>query len=113
MARHAFGKSNICLPRLNVPCLNLSKRRELLGISRGGVARPAGLPQSERMQGTEGMYTAAHQATADRAASGSDIQPAALSPRRSPDWTPWRALATLAERWPVLRFDLRPTYGGS
>jgi hypothetical protein len=31
----------------------------------------------------------------------------------SADWTPWRALATLAERWPVLRFDLRPTYGGS
>ena len=31
----------------------------------------------------------------------------------SADWTPWRALATLAERWPGLRFDVRPTYGGS
>ena len=31
----------------------------------------------------------------------------------SADWTPWRALAALAERWPGLRFDVRPTYGGS
>jgi hypothetical protein len=31
----------------------------------------------------------------------------------SADWTPWRALATLAERWPGLHFDVRPTYGGS
>jgi hypothetical protein len=30
----------------------------------------------------------------------------------SADWTPWRALTALAERWPGLRFDLRPTYGG-
>jgi hypothetical protein len=29
------------------------------------------------------------------------------------DWTPWRALAALAERWPVLRFDVCPTYGAS
>jgi hypothetical protein len=29
----------------------------------------------------------------------------------SADWTPWRALAALAERWPGLRFDARPTYG--
>jgi len=29
----------------------------------------------------------------------------------SADWTPWRALATVAARWPALRFDLRPTYG--
>jgi hypothetical protein len=29
----------------------------------------------------------------------------------SADWTPWRALATLAECWPRLRFDARPTYG--
>ena len=28
----------------------------------------------------------------------------------SADWTPWRALATLAGRWPKLRFDTRPTY---
>ena len=28
----------------------------------------------------------------------------------SADWTPWRALATLAERWSVLRFEARPTY---
>ena len=28
----------------------------------------------------------------------------------SADWTPWRALATLARRWPTLRFDTRPTY---
>jgi hypothetical protein len=26
------------------------------------------------------------------------------------DWTPWRALATLAARWPALRFAVRPTY---
>ena len=30
----------------------------------------------------------------------------------SADWTPWRALAAVAKRWPGLRFDLRPTYGG-
>jgi hypothetical protein len=30
----------------------------------------------------------------------------------SADWTPWRALRALAERWPGLCFDLRPTYGG-
>ncbi len=29
----------------------------------------------------------------------------------SADWTPWRALATVAARWPALRFDVRPTYG--
>ena len=28
----------------------------------------------------------------------------------SADWTPWRALATLTARWPVLRFVVRPTY---
>jgi hypothetical protein len=31
----------------------------------------------------------------------------------SADWTPWRALEAMAERWPGLRFDVRPTYGGS
>jgi len=29
----------------------------------------------------------------------------------SADWTPWRALAAVAARWPALRFDIRPTYG--
>lgn len=29
----------------------------------------------------------------------------------SADWTPWRALAQVAARWPTLRFDVRPTYG--
>ena len=29
----------------------------------------------------------------------------------SADWTPWQALATVAARWPALRFDVRPTYG--
>ena len=29
----------------------------------------------------------------------------------SADWTPWRALAQVAARWPTLRFDTRPTYG--
>ena len=28
----------------------------------------------------------------------------------SADWTPWRALATLAERCPQLRFEVRPHY---
>ncbi len=28
----------------------------------------------------------------------------------SADWTPWRALARLAESWPSLRFAVRPTY---
>jgi hypothetical protein len=28
----------------------------------------------------------------------------------SADWTPWRALAHTAARWPALRFDIRPTY---
>ena len=28
----------------------------------------------------------------------------------SADWTPWQALATLAGRWPMLRFEIRPTY---
>jgi hypothetical protein len=31
----------------------------------------------------------------------------------SADWTPWRSLQVLAERWPGLCFNLRPTYGGS
>jgi hypothetical protein len=31
----------------------------------------------------------------------------------SADWTPWRVLEVLAERWPGLCFDLRPTYGES
>jgi hypothetical protein len=30
----------------------------------------------------------------------------------SADWTPWRALAALAKRWPGLCFDVRPTYDG-
>jgi len=29
----------------------------------------------------------------------------------SADWTPWRALAAVAARWPALRFDVQPTYG--
>jgi hypothetical protein len=29
----------------------------------------------------------------------------------SADWTPWRAFAHIAARWPALRFDVRPTYG--
>jgi hypothetical protein len=29
----------------------------------------------------------------------------------SADWTPWRALAAVAARWPMLRFDVRPTNG--
>jgi hypothetical protein len=28
----------------------------------------------------------------------------------SADWTPWRALAQIAARWPSLRIDTRPTY---
>jgi hypothetical protein len=28
----------------------------------------------------------------------------------SADWTPWRALAQIAARWPSLRVDTRPTY---
>jgi hypothetical protein len=28
----------------------------------------------------------------------------------SADWTPWRALARIAARWPALRFDTRPVY---
>jgi hypothetical protein len=28
----------------------------------------------------------------------------------SADWTPWRALAALAVRWPALRFEPRPSY---
>ena len=28
----------------------------------------------------------------------------------SADWTPWRALARLAELWPAIRFDVRPDY---
>jgi hypothetical protein len=31
----------------------------------------------------------------------------------SADWTPWRALEAMAERWPGLHFDMRPAYGGS
>ena len=29
----------------------------------------------------------------------------------SADWTPWRALAHAADRWPALRFEARPSYG--
>jgi hypothetical protein len=32
---------------------------------------------------------------------------------RSADWTPWRAIGTVAKRWPELRFDVRPTYDES
>jgi hypothetical protein len=28
----------------------------------------------------------------------------------SADWTPWRALLSLREAWPALRFDLCPSY---
>jgi hypothetical protein len=28
----------------------------------------------------------------------------------SADWTPWRALARIAARWPALRFETRPSY---
>ena len=28
----------------------------------------------------------------------------------SADWTPWRALARLAEQWPSLRFTVQPHY---
>jgi hypothetical protein len=28
----------------------------------------------------------------------------------SADWTPWRALVRIAERWPTLQVDVRPTY---
>jgi hypothetical protein len=31
----------------------------------------------------------------------------------SADWTPWRTFDAVAKRWPGLRFDVRPTYGGS
>jgi hypothetical protein len=30
----------------------------------------------------------------------------------SADWTPSRALAAAQARWPALRFDVRPDYGG-
>jgi len=30
----------------------------------------------------------------------------------SADWTPWRALAAIAGRWPALRFDTQPNYDG-
>jgi hypothetical protein len=30
----------------------------------------------------------------------------------SADWTPWRVLAQLRARWPLLRFEMRPSYGG-
>jgi hypothetical protein len=28
----------------------------------------------------------------------------------SADWTPWRALAQIAERWPSLQVEVRPSY---
>jgi hypothetical protein len=28
----------------------------------------------------------------------------------SADWTPWRALAAITTRWPLLRFEMRPIY---
>jgi hypothetical protein len=31
----------------------------------------------------------------------------------SADWTPWRALAAMAGRWPTLGFDTRPLYGNA
>ena len=31
----------------------------------------------------------------------------------SADWTPWRALAAVRARWPMLCFDIRPTYSQS
>ncbi len=42
-------------------------------------------------------------------------QPAGIATVRftfwSADWTPWRALAVVAARWPAVRFELRPSYG--
>ena len=29
----------------------------------------------------------------------------------SANWTPWRAVTTLRQRWPALRFAVRPSYG--
>ena len=54
----------------------------------------------------------------DIAAGADEIRRPAPAPAMqvrfwSADWTPWRALAQIAETWPALRFDTRPTYDPS
>jgi hypothetical protein len=52
----------------------------------------------------------------DEAAVGATRRPAAAGKGVwgltfwSADWTPWRALAQVAGRWPTLRFETRPIY---
>ena len=73
--------TNICLPRLNRACQNPSKWRESLGIRVTRLDRPC--PERTR-PARRGMDAEAHQATADRTALASDVQPAAPPLRRSP-----------------------------
>jgi hypothetical protein len=44
----------------------------------------------------------------DRAATGDDTTFRVTF--WSPDWTPWRGLARIAERWPTLQVEARPSY---
>jgi hypothetical protein len=50
---------------------------------------------------------AAPETDQDRAAAGETVLAINFW---SADWSPWRALADIAGRWPALRFDLRPRY---
>ena len=63
-----------------------------------------------------GTTDALRHVTAERAAGPARrSQPAACAAEMnitfwSADWSPWRALAQIAARWPALGFDLRPSY---
>lgn len=51
-----------------------------------------------------------HPNIASRRTAPSDGMGAFRASFWSADWSPWRALAHVANTWPALRFDLRPTY---
>ncbi len=81
------------------------------GVLRQGSDHPDALAWLWARWGTTAAlrHVAAGPVLPRRAAPG---DPAALDIAFwSADWTPWRALATVAARWPALRFDVRPTYG--
>ena len=81
------------------------------GLLRHGPDHPDALAWLWAHWGTTAAlrHVAAGPVLPRRAAPG---DPAALDVTFwSADWTPWRALATVAARWPALRFDVRPTYG--
>jgi hypothetical protein len=65
-----------------------------------------------------GTTQALRQVVEDKTAAGMMVVQRAAAPGEamwalsfwSADWTPWRALAQIGRRWPMLRFETRPSY---